>query len=310
MVKNCFKIVLGVKKEFVIPQLLIRKALIELQLDDEVVTREITDLYFDIWSLNDDNSYQIDLYLVDNNELSIGYLLDEDFEIKDIKLDIAVQNDKEFQPIAYNIINYECFIEIDNKANHLLNFLNGVYLDETVSYVGHNAKAMYGYKMETPAYKYLAKDLADKFERYILDEGVTHFVFGTTLGGDIAGFFSAQYLKRKYPNLKIVLLLPYKKVDEKWYGEHKERFSRMLDLADIVIEVDLLKIQINKKRVRLAERIKPTGEYDVYKIFQLLDFLVDMSNKILIHDNPIHYEKREHFVIQQANFKEIPVVYI
>ena len=129
MVKNCFKIVLGVKKEFVIPQLLIRKALIELQLDDEVVTREITDLYFDIWSLNDDNSYQIDLYLVDNNELSIGYLLDEDFEIEDIDMTITNASSKEEYEFAIQFqvgeqVEKEVEIELNSNLKNAINYIS------------------------------------------------------------------------------------------------------------------------------------------------------------------------------------------
>ena len=307
MVKNYLKISLKVENTFLIPELLIKGALIKLGLDEDLITREITDLHYDVWYL-DEEHYQIELYLSDSDQITIGYLLDEDYEIKEMVLDIHTKGESLINSLNYEIINYEVNVEMDYKAKHLLNFLDGVYLDETIAFVGHNAKAMYGYKMETPAYKMLAKDLANKFEEFILEEGMTHFVFGTTLGGDIAGFFSAQFLKRKYPNLKVVLLLPYKKVAEKWYGEHKERFDRMLNLADIVIETDLL--LSNTRKLNFQERIKPKGEYEPHKLFHQLDFLVETSNKVLIHDNTLQYERREHYVIRQAEYKNVPVIYI
>lgn len=309
MVKNYFKISLKVKKTFLIPELVIKDVLIKLELDEELITKEITDLHYDVWFF-DEEHYQIDLYLLDTEEPSVGFLLDEDYEIKEMILDIHTKGESNIKSINYEIINYEVNIEMDYKSKYLLNFLNGVFLDETIAFVGHNAKTMYGYKMETLAYKTLAKKLANKFEELILKEGATHFVFGATLGGDIAGFFSAQYLKRKYPNLKVVLLLPYKKVDEKWYGEHKERFNRMLNLSDIVIETDLLLVNTQRTSRRFDNIIKLQGEYGPHKIFHQLNFLVEISNKVLIHDNPLQYERREHYVIQQAEQKDIPVIYI
>jgi len=313
MVKNYLKVSLKVKKTFLIPELVIKDVLIKLELDEDLITREITDLHYDVWFL-DEEHYQIELYLSDSDQVTIGYLLDEDYEIKEMVLDIQTKGKSLINPLNYEIINYEVNVEMDYKAKHLLNFLNGVYLDETIAYVGHHAKVMYGYKMETPEYKRLAKELANQFEEFILEEGMTHFVFGTTLGGDIAGFFSAQYLKRKYPNLKVVLLLPYKKVSEKWYGEHKERFNRMLNLADIVIETDLLlaNTRPNTRRLRsnFEDIFKPTGEYAPHKIYHQLDFLVETSNKVLLHDNTFQYEKREYYVIKQAELKNVPLIYI
>lgn len=240
------------------------KSLVLTNEENEKILINNRNVNYDFYS----NGYSIlfNLYIENYGvEDRIDYLLDEDYEITELNLDIYDVETKLYY--GHNIISEYGQLKINFKEKLLAGIINCEFSDEAVALIGHRPDRLYGYNLNNPKYQELATLIADNCEKLILEKNITYFITGGTLGGETISFFAIEFLKKKYPNIKNILAIPFKKVYVKWQPTDIERHNRMISLADGVIEVDLL----NDYKVPNTK----IGEYDVNKLMNKSDFIVD-----------------------------------
>lgn len=69
----------------------------------------------------------------------------------------------------------------------------------------------------------------------LIDKGVLYFGGGGALGFDTIASLTILRLKRRYPEIRLVLILPCKNHDFSWQGEDKELFEKIKSKADKVV---------------------------------------------------------------------------
>jgi len=77
-----------------------------------------------------------------------------------------------------------------------------------------------------------------KLERAIetlIKKGVQYFGGGGALGFDTLAALTVLKLRRKYPSIRLILILPCKDHDFSWQGEDKTLFEKITDQADKVV---------------------------------------------------------------------------
>lgn len=222
-----------------------------------------------------------DLYIEnDNVKDRIDYLLDEDFEIIQLHLDITQHYDEDLPSLVeckYEILSILGQVNIDFNNKLLANLVYGENTEQGVGLIGHRPDRLYGYDLNDSRYKKLATDIAIECEELILNNNIKYFITGATLGAETVSFFAVEFLKKKYPNIKNIVAIPFKNVYVKWASVDKDRYHRMIDLADGVIEVDLLQ---DYKTPFVKD-----GEYHINKLSVKNDFIIDsVDNVIAVYD--------------------------
>lgn len=232
-----------------------------------IKNRDIVYLFYSI-----DNEIYFNLYIENKGvENRIDYLIDEEYEIKELDLTISNVNNVSFY--EHNIISEYGQIEIDFKNQLLASIINSEVSEEMVCVTGHRPDRLYGYDLNNKKYQELATKIANKCEELILEKNIKYFITGGALGADTVSFFAIEFLKKKYPNIKNIVAIPFKNVFIKWQPTDIDRFNRMLSLADGVIEVDLLP----KYNVPFIRK----GDYHISKMNNKNDFMVDSSDYLL-----------------------------
>lgn len=69
----------------------------------------------------------------------------------------------------------------------------------------------------------------------LIESGCTCFYSGGALGFDTLAAQTVLKLKKKYPEIRLVLVLPCKNQAERWSAENKEVYEKVLSVADEVI---------------------------------------------------------------------------
>lgn len=218
----------------------IRLHIDELLLEDEmkqkVVLKEKDITFEPIFYKNDKTTY-CELLLIDSNK-KIEELIGEEYQIKN--LEIYFMNSKK-EELPFRFISSLEFTEIESlKSDIVFDFLNGLNKEEAVFITGSSPAKLFGYDLSVRDYQILASEIYCYLEKKILQENLSIFVTSGRLGIETITFFVIQKLKEKYPNIYNILTIPCLKFDAKWDKTNKERYQRMLQLADSVIEVDKL----------------------------------------------------------------------
>lgn len=251
---------------------------------------------YEFYDLNDEVLFN--LYIEnDDVEYRIDYLLDEDYEIINLDLDIfsLISNSN----YKHNIISVLGQTNIDFKGKLLSSIIYNENSEQSVALIGHRPDRLFGYDLNNIEYKKLANDIAIECEQLILKNNVKYFITGATLGAETVSFFAVEFLKKKYPNIKNIVAIPFKNVYVKWASVDKDRYHRMISLADGVIEVDLLK--------DYKTSFVKDGEYHINKLSMKNDFIIDsVDNVIAIFDGSnkgntsksLSYAKYHHKQIQ------------
>lgn len=69
----------------------------------------------------------------------------------------------------------------------------------------------------------------------LIEGGCTYFYSGGALGFDTLAAQTVLKCRTKYPEIKLVLVLPCKNQAERWSAENKEVYEKVLSVADEVI---------------------------------------------------------------------------
>ena len=189
---------------------------------------------FHIEKKEKDNTCIVNLYI----NCPVQNYLDEDYEISSITLNVVELVDGKEMARTFTIIHQEA-IENYNKTTDLkFDMINYSIISETVCIKGDKPPELYGYDLKNPNYQKLARKVADKIEGLINDYDINYFLTSGELGGPTIGFYSVDFLKRKYPNIKNILIIPFKKIDDKWGMVDKDRLKRAISKADLVLYCD------------------------------------------------------------------------
>ena len=215
---------------------------------------------------NENSDIFCNLLIIDKNN-RIEELFDEEYTLRDLEL--SLESNSESIPF--------CFIEkpmeeVDIhslKDDEMLNFVNGLYKDSSLYITGVKPDKLFGYDLSVKEYQYLAKQIYDYLESKIKNQNISFFVTSGKLGIETVAFFSILKLKEKYPNIYNVLAVPYLEMDKVWDKKNKERYQKMLKLADKVIEVD----ELSGYQVKRGGKIILPKIYHEEKTFQLDMFL-------------------------------------
>lgn len=268
------------------------------QSEDKRITiknRNIVYMFF----INED-VINFNLYIENKGgENRIDYLIDEEYEIEQLNLSIS-QIDSEYN-YDHKIVSECGQIEIDFHNQLLASVVNAELSNEMVCVMGHRPDRLYGYDLNNSKYQELANLIANKCEDLIINKGVKYFITGGSLGGDTVSFFAIEFLKKKYPNIKNIVAIPFKNVFIKWQPNDINRFNRMLSLADGVIEVDLL----SEYNVPFISK----GNYHISKMNNKNDFMIDCADYLLaIFDGKYRGSTYNTITYAKYNNKEISIL--
>ena len=128
----------------------------------------------------------------------------------------------------------------------------------SVCFTGHRPKQLFGTNdINNPKATLLTNQLTRVIEYLILKQGAVEFVSGGALGTDQIAFICVHNLKKKYPQIKNVLAVPYsdqskgweellaKAKQEKWASKTIadleltiKRYEKIVAVADEVVLVD------------------------------------------------------------------------
>lgn len=111
---------------------------------------------------------------------------------------------------------------------------------KTITFTGHRPDKLYGYDLKNDKYLKLNKLLEILLEEKILNEGYDTFISGGALGFDTVAFLSVKNLKKKYPNIKNIIAVPFENQPLKWSSKDINLYNWMKSVADEVVFVDSL----------------------------------------------------------------------
>ena len=206
--------------------------------------------------------------LIHDRKQRIEQLLGEEYEVASFEVSAYDSMNHREIPV-YFVSQLEQSDITSLRTEQISDFINGFYQEESVKIYGPKPDHLFGYDLSAPIYQSVALSIYKRCEDEILKNNMTYFVTTGRLGFETVAFFALEQLKKKYPNIKNILVLPYHNMDSVWPQDTKNRFQRMLQLADFVIEVDTLYDQ------------KPIGEYTRSKLYSLHEFCDKVSCKTL-----------------------------
>lgn len=111
---------------------------------------------------------------------------------------------------------------------------------KTIAFAGHRPDKLYGYDLKNDKYLKLNKFLEKILEEKIINEGYDTFISGGALGFDTVAFLSVKNLKKKYPNIKNIMAVPFENQHSKWSLKDVNLYNWMKNIADEVVFVDNL----------------------------------------------------------------------
>jgi len=68
----------------------------------------------------------------------------------------------------------------------------------------------------------------------LIARGVSEFACGGALGFDMLAGYAVLELKRRFPHIRLVLILPCRNQDARWPNQERERYRNLLAKADEV----------------------------------------------------------------------------
>lgn len=204
---------------------------------NQVTTIYDSDVKIEVNFYKEDKECYCDLLFIDNQD-KIAELIGEDFELEDLEVSLINSKGEE---IPFCFIQSLEETDLDSvRDEEIQNFLYGLNKDLAIYISGQKPDQLFGYDLKVKEYQVLAKEIYDFLEKCILQDNITFFITGGKLGIETIAFFSILKLKEKYPNIYNIMAVPYLNMDGKWPKDGRERYRRMLKLADKVIEIDTI----------------------------------------------------------------------
>ena len=111
----------------------------------------------------------------------------------------------------------------------------------TCCFTGHRPDKLGGYNYNTPKNLKIKEKIKDECINLIENFNVDTFVCGGALGFDQMAFEVFYNLKKIYPNLKLIVAIPFEKQDCKWIKSSIDYYRNQLTQADELVYVDTLK---------------------------------------------------------------------
>lgn len=148
---------------------------------------------------------------------------------------------------------------------------------KTCAFTGHRPDKLGGYDWKTPKNISIGNKILEQVEFLINEYKVSRFICGGALGIDQMAFSICSKLKEtKYPNLYLILAMPFEKQDTAWIKEKdKLRLKKQREKADEVILVDEL------KDFRYVVNGIPIKEYHPAKMHKRNEWMVDNCNYLI-----------------------------
>jgi len=81
---------------------------------------------------------------------------------------------------------------------------------------------------------FIKNNLKRKIEK-LIEEGVLYFNNGGALGFDTLAALTVLELREKYPQIKLIMVLPFKEQDKRWNEKDKQVYKYILDEADNIV---------------------------------------------------------------------------
>lgn len=145
---------------------------------------------------------------------------------------------------------------------------------QTACFTGHRPDKLGGYDMKNPTMLKLRDKLLEIIEILIIEEGINRFISGGALGADQCAFWCVHMMKKKYPEIKNLIAVPFLNQDKLWPAEQKYWYKKMLYLADEVINVE-------ETGGYKADKDTPFGEFSPIKMQKRNEYMVDKSNTLI-----------------------------
>lgn len=108
------------------------------------------------------------------------------------------------------------------------------------TFKGYDYKDLYGYNFSDVRYKELSERIKNVIVDLIEKKGCDTFITGGSLGFDKIVYYVVDALKKKYPNIKNCLAIPFKNQSSKWYSDDLNDYAYMKEKADSVVYVDTI----------------------------------------------------------------------
>lgn len=157
------------------------------------------------------------------------------------------------------------------------NKLFEVNKSKTCSFTGHRPSKLGGYDWRNQKNIDIGNKVLEQVEFLINKYKVSRFICGGALGIDQMAFAICTKLKEtKYPNLYLILAMPFEKQDAAWINEKdKLKLKKQREKANEVILVDEL------KDFRYIISGVPVQEYHPAKLQKRNEYMVNNSSYLI-----------------------------
>ncbi|HHX68342.1 MAG TPA: DUF1273 family protein [Gallicola sp.] len=149
---------------------------------------------------------------------------------------------------------------------------------KTCCFTGHRPdKLAGGYNWYHPENIELGNVIKTQVVELIENYGVYRFICGGALGVDQMAFAICHKLKKTYPNLHLILAIPFKNQDCVWKNKTDlQRYVQQKQQADEIIYVD----ELCDLRYKIDADV-PKGDYHPHKMSRRNEYMVDHSQYII-----------------------------
>lgn len=148
---------------------------------------------------------------------------------------------------------------------------------KTCCFTGHRPEKLGGYNIYNQKNIAIANAIKKGIINLIDNFGVKRFICGGALGVDTVSCLVLEKLKKeKYPDIYIVLAMPFKNQDAKWFNqEDKDRLQHQKELVDEVVLVDEL------TNTKYYCDLNGLGNYHPAKMQKRNEYMVDNSDFVI-----------------------------
>ena len=103
----------------------------------------------------------------------------------------------------------------------------------TLMVTGHRPNKLFGYNLQTPAYRKMLIDFRD----FIVSQDVEEVITGMALGVDTVMALAVLSLKDEGVNVRLHCAIPCRNHDSQWFDESRKLYKDILSQADKVVLV-------------------------------------------------------------------------